>query len=126
MSDPHAEETRERWGDTDAYRQSRERTARYTAEDIELAKKDAAAAVDQFLEAMDAGLAADSAEAAQAAEAHRTAISTWWYDCSLEMQVGLAGMYLADERFRAHYDSQRPGLAQYVHDAILANAIARA
>jgi MerR family transcriptional regulator, thiopeptide resistance regulator len=30
--------------------------------------------------------------------------------------------YLADPRFTAHYEQRAPGLAQYVHDAILANA----
>ena len=30
--------------------------------------------------------------------------------------------YVADERFTATYDSVEPGLAQYVHDAIHANA----
>jgi hypothetical protein len=34
-------------------------------------------------------------------------------------------MYVADDRFRATYDDVAPGLAQYVHDAIVANADAR-
>lgn len=123
--DPYADETRERWGNTDAYRQSRERMKRYTDEDIELAKKQSAAAVDLLIEAMEQGLPADSALAAEGAEAHRQAITDWWYDCSYDMQVNLAQMYLVDSRFRAFYDDIRPGLAQYVHDAIVANAIDR-
>jgi hypothetical protein len=31
-------------------------------------------------------------------------------------------MYLADPRFTQHYEDVAPGLAQYVHDAIHANA----
>jgi hypothetical protein len=31
-------------------------------------------------------------------------------------------MYLTDERFCEHFDRVAPGLAQYVHDAMLANA----
>jgi hypothetical protein len=31
-------------------------------------------------------------------------------------------MYLADPRFTATYEQISPGLAQYVHDAIKANA----
>jgi hypothetical protein len=38
------------------------------------------------------------------------------------MQVGLAEMYLADPRFTATYEKIAPGLAQYLHDAIKANA----
>jgi MerR family transcriptional regulator, thiopeptide resistance regulator len=36
------------------------------------------------------------------------------------MQRGLAEMYVVDPRFAAHYDAIAPGLAQYVHDAIVA------
>jgi hypothetical protein len=38
------------------------------------------------------------------------------------MQRHLAAMYLADPRFTATYEAMAPGMAQYVHDAILANA----
>ena len=40
---------------------------------------------------------------------------------SREMHVGLGEMYVADPRFTAHYDKVRPGMAQYVCDAIEAN-----
>jgi hypothetical protein len=38
------------------------------------------------------------------------------------MHTGLAEMYVADPRFAATYEKVATGLAQYVHDAILANA----
>ena len=38
------------------------------------------------------------------------------------MHRGLAEMYVADERFAATFDTVAPGLARYVHDAIIANA----
>jgi hypothetical protein len=72
---------------------------------------------------MNAGLPADSSEAAQAAEAHRLQIDKWFYPCSHEMQSGLAQMYIADERFAKFYNDQADGLAQYVHDAIISNAL---
>jgi hypothetical protein len=56
------------------------------------------------------------------AEAHRRYLSRWFYDCGYDMHRGLAEMYVADERFTNLYDSVAPGLAQYVHDAIIANA----
>jgi hypothetical protein len=34
-------------------------------------------------------------------------------------------MYIADPRFTATYEKIVPGLAQYLHDAIKANAAAR-
>jgi len=33
----------------------------------------------------------------------------------------LAQMYLADERFTRYYDDVEPGLAQYVHDIVVAS-----
>jgi hypothetical protein len=56
------------------------------------------------------------------AEEHRQQIGRWFYDCSYEIHRGLAGMYLADPRFRKNYDDAAAGLAQWIHDAILANA----
>ena len=53
---------------------------------------------------------------------HREHISRWFYDCSPEMQRGLAEMYVADDRFRQYYDDRAQGLAQWVHDAVLAEA----
>jgi hypothetical protein len=38
------------------------------------------------------------------------------------MHRGLADMYVADERFTRTYDDVAPGLAQWLRDAIHANA----
>jgi hypothetical protein len=61
----------------------------------------------------------------EGAEAHRLQIDRAFYPCSYQMHVGLAEMYLADPRFTATYEQIAPGLAQYVHDAIKANAARR-
>lgn len=45
-----------------------------------------------------------------------------FYDCDYAMQRSLADMFVQDPRFAKTYDDLRPGLAQYVHDAIHANA----
>ena len=57
-----------------------------------------------------------------AAEQHRQHINDRFYDLSHEFHRGLGDMYLADERFTRVYEDQEPGLAQYVRDAIHANA----
>ncbi len=38
------------------------------------------------------------------------------------MHASLADLYVADERFHAHYERRAAGLAQYVHDAVKAAA----
>lgn len=120
----YEEEAQARWGETDAYKESTKRLTTYSAEDIEMAKKEMSEATAQILDAMLAGLPPTDARALAGAEAHRKSISDWWYDCSYEMHVNLAQMYVADERFSAFYENMHSGLAQYVHDAIYANAVA--
>ena len=57
-----------------------------------------------------------------AAERHRRHIDDRFYDLTPEFHRTLGDMYVADPRFTATYDDQEPGLAQYVRDAIHANA----
>jgi DNA-binding transcriptional MerR regulator len=121
----HAEEARERWGDTDAYRESHRRTSSYTKEDWQRLGGQSRQIEAELAACLAAGEPADGARAKAAAEAHRLHIDSWFYPCSHDMQVGLAEMYLADPRFRARYDEIAPGLAQYLHDAIVANALDR-
>ena len=80
------------------------------------------AAIEQVVAAMNAGEPADSDDAMDGAEAHRRQIDDAFYECSYEMHVGPADMYLSDPRFTATYEKIAPGLAQYLHDAIKANA----
>ena len=120
--DIYAAEAKERWGDTDAYKESQRRMSGYSKEDIAKAQQAMQDATNLVLNAMKAGLPADSPEAMAGAEAHRQSISDYWYECTYEIHTGLATMYLADPRFMAHYESQQAGLAKYIHDAIVANA----
>ncbi|WP_426510554.1 TipAS antibiotic-recognition domain-containing protein [Dactylosporangium sp. McL0621] len=120
--DQYADEVEQRWGNTEAYRQSAQRTARYTKDDWQSIKAEAAENTAGFAAAFGAGVPADDARAMDLAEAHRQHISRWFYDCSTEIHQGLGDMYVADPRFTANYDTEHPGLAAYIRDAIRANA----
>ena len=123
--DPTAyqQEAEQRWGETDAYKESHRRTNAYTKDDWARLGAETDAIELAFLEAMQAGLPPESPEAKAVAERHRRNIDTWFYPCSHEMQTGLAEMYIMDSRFTAHYDVRAEGLAMYVRDAIIANAL---
>jgi MerR family transcriptional regulator, thiopeptide resistance regulator len=118
----HAEEVEERWGDTDSYRQSQQRTSQYSKEDWQRIQAGQEAVGARFAAVMAAGRPAGSDEAMDAAEAHRQHISRYFYEVSPQTHIGLAEMYVADPRFTEYYERTAPGLAQFVHDAILANA----
>lgn len=120
--DEYAEEARERWGSTEAYQESARRAASYGPEDWKDMAAEAKAINDALLAHLAAGDPPGAPEVTALAEAHRQHIGRWFYECSPEIHVGLADMYVADPRFTAHYDTQAPGFAQYVADAIRANA----
>jgi DNA-binding transcriptional MerR regulator len=115
-------EVEERWGDTDAYAESKRKTAAYSKADWVRIKAEQEEIGTRFVAAMRSGAAPDSAEAMDVAEAHRQSISRWFYECSPEMHANLGRMYVEDERFTATYEAMAPGLAQYVSTANQANA----
>ncbi len=117
------EEAEQRWGTTDAYRESHRRTSQFTKEDWARQAAETEAVELAFADALRAGLPADGVDAKAVAERHRLQIDRWFYPCSHEMQTGLAEMYVADPRFTEHYEKRAPGLAAYVRDAIIANAL---
>jgi hypothetical protein len=117
--DQYLTEVQERWGDTDAYRQSQAKTSKYSKDDFQAAKVDQEAATELFVYAFGNSLPIDSPKVQEAVRAHRDAITKWFYDCSIEMQKNLAIMYIEDQRFKEYYDGRVRGLAQYVHDAIM-------
>jgi DNA-binding transcriptional MerR regulator len=116
------QEAEERWGNTEPWRESRRRTAAYTKEDWTRIKHEADAIEAALEAAMRASVPADGEQATELAEAHRTHISRWFYDCSYAMHARLAELYISDPRFRENYEGRAAGLAGYVHDAIVANA----
>lgn len=124
LGEEYAEEAQQRWGDGEEWKQSAARTASFTKGDWQQIKAETDALESEFAAAMGQGLPADGPIATQLAERHRAGIERF-YDCNYEMHVCLAQMYLADERFRKHYEDVALGLSQYVHDAIVANAAIR-
>ncbi len=115
-------EVRERWGDTEAYRESKRRTARYSAQDWTRMKEELDAVMRDFASLATAGRPADGVEAMDAAERHRRHIDRWFYPCDHAMHLALTRGYVEDPRFRAFFDRYAPDLADYVAAAIGANA----
>ena len=121
-SDEYAAEAEQRWGDTDAWRQSQQRTGKYTKQDWADIKAETEALDAAFLSAIRSGEPPTGRRAMDAAEAHRMHINDRFYQLSPEFHRNLGDMYITDPRFAKNYDDVEPGLAQYVRDAIHANA----
>ena len=118
----YAEEANQRWGETEAYRQSQRRVSTYRKEDWQQLKAEEQEVRDRLAAAFAGGVSPESEEAMAAAEAHRQLISRWFYECTYDIHRGLTDMYVSDERFRSNYDTQIPGLASFIRDATHANA----
>jgi hypothetical protein len=117
--DGYEQEVQQRWGETEQYHESANRTSKYSHADFAAAKIDQEAVTERFATAFGNGVDYSSPEVQEIVVAHRAAISKWFYDCSIEMQRNLALMYISDERFKKYYDGRVRGLAQYVHDSIM-------
>ncbi|MBB6418645.1 MerR family transcriptional regulator [Streptomyces sp. AK010] len=118
----YAEEVEQRWGDTEEYADSQRRTASYTKEDWKRIQAEAADWGERYGALMSADEPPTGEAAMTLAEEHRQHICTWFYECSYEIHRCLGDMYVSDERFKAFYDALRPGLAEHLRDAIVANA----
>jgi hypothetical protein len=117
----YAPEAEARWGHTDAYRESSRRTKSYSKAAWEEIRAESEEIERAFADALTAGTPPDGERATDVAEEARLHIDRWYYPCSRDMHAALAEMYVADERFRAHYDDRVDGLAAYVSEAIRAN-----
>jgi MerR family transcriptional regulator, thiopeptide resistance regulator len=115
-------EAQERWGDTDAYRESAKRSKRYTKADWGAIRDEQAAIYADASKALQAGRAPGSTEAMDVAERHRLSIGRWFYPCSPAMHEGLADMWEADGRFAANIDQHGAGLTAFLAAAVRANA----
>lgn len=118
----YEDEARARWGKTGSYAESHRRTAGYGAKDWAAIRAEADALTDAFADAKRAGIPSTDARGMAIAEKHRLHIDRWFYPCPAPVHVGLGEMYVGDARFAAGYEKRLPGLAQYVCEAIRANA----
>jgi DNA-binding transcriptional MerR regulator len=115
-------EARQRWGDTDAHRESARRTAAYGDREWAAIRAEAEAIVGEFAALMSAGEPAAGEHARAVAEGHRDHLTRWFYPVSTDLHRNLAELYVADPRFAGGYDKVADGLARYVRDAVVATA----
>lgn len=111
------QEAKDRWGNTDAYKQSQERVAKFTKADWAEMKAATATNIANLIALMNAGTSpADPKVQAEIAN-HHAGINRF-YDCTPEIYRGLADMYVQDPRFRKHYDDQHAGLAEFLAEGM--------
>ncbi|HEY0808255.1 MAG TPA: MerR family transcriptional regulator, partial [Pseudonocardiaceae bacterium] len=119
FGEEYAAEAEERWGQTDAWKQSQQRVSQFSKQDWTAIKAEGDALLGALAQAKRDGAKPGSAEANALAARHRASIERF-YDCGDEMHRNLVEMYLADERFTRYYDAAESGLAQFLHHIVVA------
>lgn len=111
-------EVKQRWGDTDAYKEHKEKTANYTKEKWQEVNDGLNTVLTKFAKCKKEGCTADSDEAQALVIELQTYITENYYTCTNEILAGLGRMYVADERFKDNIDKHGDGTAEFVAKAI--------
>lgn len=112
----YANEVKERWGHTDAYAESEEKTAGYDDAQWKLLIGEGAVILKEFGECR--GLLPGSIEAQALVEKWQSYITTSFYNCTKEILSCLGMMYIGDERFTENIDKNGKGTAEFMANAI--------
>jgi DNA-binding transcriptional MerR regulator len=118
----YEEQAKQRWGHTDAYKESTRRVQGYSAEDWQRFGAEQAAIYADAFAALQAGKPPDSPDVMAIAERHRLSIDRWFYPCSTELHEALALGYAEDARFAENIDKHGAGLTPFLVAAIRANS----
>ena len=111
-------EAKQRWGDTDAYKEHTEKTANYTEYKWQQVNDGLNTVLAKFAECMKSGYTADSNEAEALVKELQTHITDNYYTCTNAILAGLGQMYVADERFKNNIDKHSSGTAEFISVAI--------
>ena len=111
-------EAKEKWGQTQAYKEYEEKHHSQKKQD------DLAAGMDhvmaEFSLCMKQGEAPGSAKAQSLVKTLQDYITENFYHCTNEILSGLGQMYVADERFKSNIDRHAAGTAAFIQEAIAA------
>ena len=111
-------EAKERWGDTDAYKEHIKKTEGYTEQKLQQINQGLSAILLQFAECKESGCGADSERAQALVKKLQAHINENYYTCTNEILAGLGKMYVADERFKNNIDKNGNGTAELISKAI--------
>ncbi len=112
----YKEETEKRYGNSNAYKESQEKTSKYSKNDWERIMGEASIIYEELAKLMDKEPSDEKVQVL--IEKWRNHITTNFYNCTIEIFRGLALMYVADERFTKNIDKYKEGLAQFMSDAM--------
>ena len=111
-------EVRERWGNTDAYREHERKTKNYTKEKWAEVNDGLMAIFAEFADHKNNGYDVNSLEVQSLVGKLQSYITQNYYTCTDEILACLGKMYVADERFKENIDKHGEGTAAFAAEAI--------
>jgi DNA-binding transcriptional MerR regulator len=112
----YAKEAKQKWGETDSYKQSQRRAANYSKQEIAQINAKQQEIYQDLVQLMPLGVTNEKVQ--EKVHQARMLINDFWYDCSPQQFAALGQMYIADERFKHNIDKQGQGLAEFLNKAI--------
>lgn len=116
----HQQEAQERYGNTADWAEYQRRTASMDRADWQNGKQQVEEVEHALVEAFNRDVKPGSEEANALAERHRA--SLFFFEVTPAKHAILARSYVADPRFKAHYEKLAPGLAKWLREVIDENA----
>ena len=114
----YEDEAKQRWGGTDAYKESQAKTSSYSKEKWNDVLAGMNGVFAEFAECKKCGESADSDTAQRLVKKLQDYITANFYRCTDDILAGLGQMYVCDERFKNNIDSHGEGTAEFVSEAI--------
>lgn len=109
-------EAKERWGNTQAWKQSKERTKNWTKEEYKQAAEQGDALMKKIVAEMPKG--PEHPDVQKLIAEHYNSLRAF-YEPALEMYRGLGEMYVADERFKKYFTKYHPRMAEFMREAMI-------
>lgn len=112
----YAKEAKQKYGSSAAYKECEKKTSSYTKNDWATIMESWDVIYKKTATLMEKGPA--DPEVQDAVAEYRQFVTDNFYTCTPEIFRGLGDLYVNDERFTKNIDKYKPGLAEFLRDAI--------
>jgi hypothetical protein len=118
IKNQYAEEAKQKWGHTEAFKQSEKRIKKLGKDGMKKVMEESDKLTQEIADCLKNWDDFKSEKVQKLIAKHYDSLKAF-YEPNLTLYKGLADMYIEDERFKANYEKVAPGLAQYMHDAMI-------
>ncbi|MGG5460398.1 MerR family transcriptional regulator [Clostridium sp. B9] len=112
----YEKEVEEKYGENEAYKESKKRTVKYSKEDWNNINSEIDILYKELAKLKDRDVSDENVQ--ELVNQWRMLISNNFYNCTIEIFKGLADMYIYDERFTKNIDKYGEGFTEFLSEAM--------